>query len=204
MLICANCGVTACKSREFEKAPTTCPMKNSAIYEKIKKEYQKEDVKKLMTSTIEVDNISRGQDTRIEEIIKLSQIMGYEKLGVAFCLALKKEAQILVSILRKNGFEVSSIICKNGGIRKTDLKELEKDERDTTLCNPIGQAMILNEEKTDFNIALGLCVGHDTLFFKYADAPTTVLATKDRVLANNPLGALYCSHSFYAKKLSNV
>ena len=51
----------------------------------------------------------------------------------------------------------------------------------------------MNEEKTDFNMLLGLCVGHDSLFLKYAQAYSTVLVAKDRVLAHNPVGALYTS-----------
>lgn len=69
------------------------------------------------------------------------------------------------------------------------------------MCNPIGQAKLLNDRKTDLNIILGLCVGHDSLFIKYSDAPITVLAAKDRVLGHNPLAAIYTSHSYYNKKL---
>lgn len=66
---------------------------------------------------------------------------------------------------------------------------------------PIVQAVILNEEKTDFNILVGLCVGHDSLFFKYSDAFTTVLVAKDRVLGHNPAGALYTSGTYYTRLL---
>lgn len=52
--------------------------------------------------------------------------------------------------------------------------------------------------KTDLNIAIGLCVGHDALFSKYSDAPVTTLIAKDRVLGHNPVAALY---SGYYKKL---
>ena len=68
-------------------------------------------------------------------------------------------------------------------------------------CNPIGQALFLNNAGTDFNIILGLCVGHDSLFIKYSDAPITVLSAKDRVLGHNPLAALYLSEGYYNKKL---
>ncbi len=67
------------------------------------------------------------------------------------------------------------------------------------MCNPIAQAEILNFEKTEFNIAVGLCVGHDSLFFKYAQAPTTVLIAKDRVFGHNPAAGLYLSKSYYKK-----
>jgi uncharacterized metal-binding protein len=67
------------------------------------------------------------------------------------------------------------------------------------MCSPISQAKLLNYEKTDLNVLLGLCVGHDSLFFKYAEAPTTVLAVKDRVTGHNPLAAVYLYNSYYQK-----
>lgn len=69
------------------------------------------------------------------------------------------------------------------------------------ICNPIFQARLLNRQKTEFNIALGLCVGHDSLFYKYSDALVTTLIAKDRVLAHNPAGALYCAGGYYKNKL---
>lgn len=67
------------------------------------------------------------------------------------------------------------------------------------MCNPITQAMMLNEAKTDFNILLGLCIGHDSLFLKYAEGMTTVFAVKDRVTGHNPLAPLYTSRSYYQR-----
>ena len=43
---------------------------------------------------------------------------------------------------------------------------------------------------------MGLCVGHDSLFLKYAEAPCTVLAVKDRLLGHNPLAAIYYDRRF--------
>ena len=71
------------------------------------------------------------------------------------------------------------------------------------MCNPILQAKVLNREKTDINIVMGLCVGHDSLFYKYSKALTTTLVTKDRVLGHNPVAALNCAHSYYMDKLEN-
>jgi uncharacterized metal-binding protein len=67
------------------------------------------------------------------------------------------------------------------------------------MCNPVVQAAILNKEKCDLDIMLGLCVGHDSLFIKYAEAPVTVFAVKDRLLAHNPLAALYQSSAYYRR-----
>ncbi len=46
---------------------------------------------------------------------------------------------------------------------------------------------------------LGLCVGHDSLFFKHAQGLTTVLVAKDRVLAHNPIGALNLADTYYSQ-----
>ena len=51
--------------------------------------------------------------------------------------------------------------------------------------------------RSQFNVLLGLCVGHDSLFFRYAEAPCTVLAVKDRLLGHNPLAAVYEYESYY-------
>ena len=54
---------------------------------------------------------------------------------------------------------------------------------------------------TELNIVFGLCVGHDTLFIKHSEAPVTCLVAKDRVMAHNLIGALYCSNGYYKKAL---
>ena len=128
--------------------------------------------------------------TRLEELILYCKGMKYEKLGIAFCIGLEEEARTIDQILEKD-FEVHSVCCKVCGVDKSefDLERL-KDGIDPT-CNPIGQAMILNREKTELNIILGLCIGHDILFTKYSEAPVTTLVVKDRVLAHIPLGAIY-------------
>lgn len=141
--------------------------------------------------------------TRVEEIIEFSKKMGYIRIGVAFCGGMHHEAALFTGILEKHGFDTISVTCKVGGIPKEiiGIKEEEKIfiGEFEPLCNPIAQAAILNEAKTEFNIMLGLCVGHDSLFLKYIEKPTTILAVKDRVTCHNPLAALYTSNSYYMK-----
>ncbi|MFH1448389.1 MAG: DUF1847 domain-containing protein [Candidatus Micrarchaeota archaeon] len=139
--------------------------------------------------------------TRLEEIIEFSRKMRYGKLGIAFCIGLEKEAQVLSAILEKD-FEIESVCCKVCGIDKGEigLPKIEggNPERRETMCNPITQAKLLNQAGTDLNIVLGLCVGHDILFSKYSQAPLTTFAVKDRVLGHNPLAAVYTR--YYRKK----
>ena len=51
-----------------------------------------------------------------------------------------------------------------------------------------------NKETTDLNIILGLCIGHDILFTQHSEAPVTTIVVKDRVLAHNPVGAIYSNY----------
>ena len=78
----------------------------------------------------------------------------------------------LAAIFREHGFEVFGVCCKAGAVPKTDLGIDEKCSAvGKAACNPILQAKVLNEAKTDLNVVVGLCVGHDSLFYKYSDAP---------------------------------
>ena len=65
------------------------------------------------------------------------------------------------------------------------------------LCNPVSQAELLNEHGCEFNVVMGLCIGHDSLFFRYAKGLTTVLVAKDRVLGHNPVAALHLADTYY-------
>jgi uncharacterized metal-binding protein len=141
--------------------------------------------------------------TRIVETCEFAKKMGYQRIGLAFCLGLCAEAKTVGEILAAHGFEVVSVCCKAGRTSKdligiTDADKIYKGT-DEAMCNPIFQAKLLNKEQVDFNILLGLCVGHDSLFFQFSQIPTTVLAVKDRVTGHNPLAAVYQADSYYRK-----
>ena len=141
--------------------------------------------------------------TRIVETCEFAKKMGYKRLGIAFCIGLTLEAKIVEEIFTEYGFEVVSVCCKAGNTSK-DIIGISDDEKiykgtDESMCNPIFQAKALTHEQVDFNILLGLCVGHDSLFLKFTDIPTTVLAVKDRVTGHNPMAAIYQSQSYYKK-----
>ena len=143
----------------------------------------------------------RPTKTRIEEIAEFAGKMNFRRLGLAFCVGLRREAKIVANIYSEKGFEMVSVICKTGCSDKNliglnDTQKISPNEPEA-MCNPALQALILNDAETDFNILLGLCVGHDSIFLKEAEAPCTVLAVKDRVLGHNPLAAVYNIDSYY-------
>ena len=149
-------------------------------------------ISKVATS-IESDGYMKW--CRVYEVVEFAKRMGYRKIGIAFCVGMMAEAKALQEILESYGFEVASVCCKNGGIMKEELSFKKiKPERKEAICNSIGQAMLLNREKTDLNLIVGLCVGHDIVFTRYSEAPVTTVVVKDRVLAHNPAGALYSGY----------
>ena len=138
--------------------------------------------------------------TRIEEVVEFAREMGYKKIGIAFCVGLSREAEMVHSVF-EHDFEVYSVCCKVCGISKKafDFKPVWGDP-DETMCNPAGQAEVLNEKGTDLNLIVGLCIGHDIVFTKMSDAPVSTLVVKDRVLAHNPCGAIYSR--YYLRRIS--
>jgi uncharacterized metal-binding protein len=144
--------------------------------------------------------------TRVEDTIAFAMLMGYRKIGLATCIGLLEETNRLALILKAQGLEPLSLCCKSGSMDKLQLGVREEDKvRPGTFepaCNPIAQARLFNEAKTDMNIIVGLCVGHDMLFQKYSSAPVTTLVVKDRVTGHNPVSVLY-GQNFYYKRLQS-
>lgn len=200
---CVDCGVGNC-DREDKKFPEFCMTThmNQDIKDAAMQKYEEERNQKIMYSAAQTEYEGYGVYTRVQETIEFAKKMGVKKIGIATCVGLLAESRTLTKVLRHFGFEVYGIACKAGTVPKTDVgipKECCKVGKN--MCNPILQAQILNEEKTDLNIVMGLCVGHDSLFYKYSDAIVTTLVTKDRVTGHNPAVVLYQLNSYYEKLL---
>ena len=153
--------------------------------------YQDSNIAELHKTASAVEAKYYGEETRLGEVILLCEQLGYNKIGLAFCIGLSEEAKIISEILSMH-FEVASVCCKVCGIDKKDfdLPQILSENKEV-MCNPTGQAQLLNEAETQLNVICGLCVGHDAIFAKASNAPVTTLIAKDRVLAHNPAGAIY-------------
>lgn len=202
---CIDCGSTNCNMQDsvYPEFCLTTHM-DEAVLERAMKHYEGEDSidRQISQVSATVENDGYMQWTRVEEIMVFAERMGYKKLGIATCVGLIKESRTLAKILRNRGFEVYGVACKCGVQKKADVGCDERcDTLGPNMCNPALQAEMLNEEGTDFNIVVGLCVGHDSIFFRHSDAPVTVLVAKDRVLGHNPCVALYQADAYYKKKL---
>ncbi len=206
MYTCANCAVTACKKTGERTLPKNCPMREEQLLEESMEVYRQPEDGAFYVSASEVEGLGHFQWVRVKETMLLCRRMGYHRIGLAFCSGLHKEAKILCDIMKREGFEVISVMCKAGGQDKTAGGVPEtgkvKPGRYEAMCNPVFQAKLLNSQHTEFNIVLGLCVGHDSLFYKYSEAMVTTLVVKDRVLAHNPVGALYCAEGYFRDRLN--
>lgn len=204
---CNNCRILNCKHQD-SKYPKFCPTKdltNQEIIE-IEKLYNEDNNREISRISSEIEEEFYCKYTRVEEIIEFARRMKMKRIGIAACVGLMEESRTFAKILTRHDFEAYSVVCKVGAMKKTEITGLDEKKTDVTgnvMCNPILQAKILNDEKTNLNVVIGLCVGHDSLFYKYSDALCTTLVTKDKVLAHNPVGALYQTSTYYKKLLND-
>lgn len=188
MYACAGCDARECV-KGMKNPPEGCPGLTEAVAQTTP-DYQEEATLRIarVSGKIAPDH-SRS---RLEQTMAFARECGFERLGLAFCVSFCREAAIVARVLRENGFAVESVMCKVGGLPR-DTVGLPGTGR--PMCNPLAQARLLNERKTDLNIVMGLCVGHDTLFLQHSQAPATVLAVKDYANDHNPLSGIRCKQA---------
>ncbi len=134
---------------------------------------------------VTVDHSSMSNN-RVEEIRDFAKGAGFKKIGIAHCVMFPHETSVVKGYLSKD-FEVSTVDCKYGRIRKDEM--LGGSGR-RIMCNPAGQAEFLNNKETELNISLALCVGHDMIFSKASEALVTNLFDKDFTNNNDPAKAV--------------
>ncbi len=199
-LNCANCKKLACLVGAKQK-PANCPMERyQETYQEARNIYAGEEIKNIARNAGIVEAEGYGDWPRLKETIEFAKRMGYKKLGLPFCVGLQNEAAKIQKIMERYGLDIRSVNCKTGSFTKTEIGDLPEEYQMVSKtghvigfisCNPVAQALLLNEEGTDLNVLVGLCVGHDTLFIKHSEAPVTILITKDRRMGHNPAAAIY-------------
>ena len=204
---CAYCPATvrACRQGEADsRGPGFCPSKvDPPTQAHAHALYDDPETRQVSYVAAVVESAGYCKWTRVEEVVEFAKRMGYRKIGIANCISFVDQAYVMSGILESHGFEVVSVACKNGSIPKEEIGigEDEKIRPGTfeALCNPVAQAELLNAHGCEFNVVMGLCIGHDSLFFKYAKGLSTVLVAKDRVLGHNPVAALHLAETYYSR-----
>lgn len=193
---CSECKSRVCMTGTG-KAPANCPMRAPGYDEKIRSAYAQKTVCAMENAAQTACGTKEDRDLtpRIKVLIEYMKKMGYKKIGIIFCAMVFSEMDWLSRILRKCGFEVVSACCLNGGTNITEhgveLPEPAVKPGYDPACNPIGQARLMNAQHTEFNIVSSLCAGHDTLAFRYSEAPCSLLSIKDVSMEMCPINALH-------------
>ncbi|MDE2583155.1 MAG: DUF1847 domain-containing protein [Rhodospirillales bacterium] len=204
---CAYCppNVRACRQGEAgARGPAFCPGKvDPAAQSRARDLYDDPETRRIAQESARVEAEGYCRWTRVEEVVQFAKKMGFRRIGIANCISFVDHAYVLSGILESHGFEVTSVACKNGNIPKEDVGLADGEKirpgQFEALCNPIAQAELLNTHGCELNLVMGLCVGHDSLFFRHATGLSTVLVAKDRVLGHNPVAALNLADSYYSR-----
>lgn len=186
---CASCTSRSCFTGNAE-LPAGCPELNRTETNRTESD---EDF------TAYALRSRKKEADRISELIEYARFMDYRTIGIAGCIGLHDELRVITARLKKEGFEVNTVMCKAGHLEKKVIGVPARNRMTTetgygvgvVACNPVAQALLLNHHKTDLNCILGLCVGHDTVFMKHSKAPVVTLIAKDRTNAHNPAAILY-------------
>jgi uncharacterized metal-binding protein len=170
-----------CKSKACKKSGADCfHLKNIS-----KSVYAEEAIlNTVKSSSTLVDNDRAGKLSRFQEIIEFCKLQNYKSVGLAYCFGLEDYAEMVRKKMTAAGINVIPARCTMGGVRENDIVSDKKS--DAISCNPAGQARFLNE-RADFVVELGLCLGHDVIFHQQLKVPFTVLLVKDRVFNHAPL-----------------
>ncbi len=204
-LTCEKCPTAACEYPDRAK-PRFCAQDRitTALHEEAMRLYELPENHRIMEAAAKVSE-DTAQSTRVQDTIKFASLIGARRIGIATCTIMLQETKVMTRLLDEVGFHVEVVGCKVDGNRRADLGIAPLPEGEgSVVCNPIMQALLLNQAKTDLNILMGICVGHDALFSKYSDAPVTTLVAKDFLAANNPCAVLYTADSVYQGKLAKT
>ena len=203
---CVLCGVKACAAEpETKSPPAFCPIyAEPELLAEVERLYLSDaTLRRMAMESARTEAAGYCKVTRVEEIMDFARRMGWRRIGIAHCAGLMQEAKTARDIFLAGGFDVCTVCCKAGSIDKERVgirdEEKVRPGQYEAMCSPVGQAALLHKAGTEFNVVIGLCVGHDSLFFMHSKAPATDLVAKDRVLGHNPVAALYTGHSYYRR-----
>ena len=176
---------TVCRKHSCRTAVTSCGLEKTEKETVLQAYHTIENQQIVQAAAKLVDNGRAVTLSRIEEILEYVHVMGYKKIGFAYCYGMESTAMEVVTLFRSRGLAVSAVSCTVGAMAQSEVNLTSK--LPGASCNPINQAEQFNLEKIPFVVAFGLCLGHDMLFQKHFTGDVTTLLVKDRKFGHNPL-----------------
>ncbi len=156
---------------------------------------------RILQSVTSMTNKHERKMCRLAELVSFCLEMKYERVGIAFCMDLLEQAEIVAGVLRMF-FEVFPVCCQVVGSGEKKALPDNRAGSDRVQqpgripCNPVVQAEILNRVNTDLNVMIGLSLGADCLFTQASRAPVTTLFVKDMQVEDNPICVAYSKNYF--------
>lgn len=182
-LNCLDCKNKACKVKGAD-----C----FGLHDRSVDSYSKGDSPKMVkSSSALIDKGRAGELSRFQEVIEFCKLQGYANIGLAYCFGMEALAEEVRDKMSAHGLNILPARCTMGGVKEAEIDEAKNNE--AISCNPAGQAQFLNE-RADFVIEMGLCLGHDVMFHKELSVPFTVLVVKDRVYGHKPVEGIKKDH----------
>lgn len=189
---CATCHTAASFRGDCSRMPENCPtVARPELTKDIAGYLEPERAQIMRVADAAPFTPERKKRNRVEELIFFAKERKLERIGVAFCVSMTKEAQALAEKLEAEGLHAELACCRLGAVDYTEIG-LEKahPERFAAICNPAAQAKLLNEQGVQLIVQMGLCLGHDLILQEEAKVPVTTLVVKDRALDHHPITAL--------------
>jgi len=178
---------TRCKTKDC-RTNKSCQNEKFDTNDLITEYHLPDNQKIVQAAAMLVDNGRAGTLNRLQEIIEFSKSMNFQRIGLAYCYGMEKDATLIAQIFRESGFKTFPISCTTGGFKQSDVNINSSIEK--VSCNPLAQAEQINNETVDLTVTMGLCLGHDIIFQKQIKSYTTTLLVKDRVYNHNPIEAI--------------
>lgn len=121
-----------------------------------------EDENPQMQTPARAEGTHKVDINRLQKIAELARLLGWKRMGIAFCEYLYDEVRAISSFFENEGFEVFSLCCNNCGKskREFDPDQVIHDPKSMAMCNPKYKDIFISEHEADVYISLGL--GWDT------------------------------------------
>jgi uncharacterized metal-binding protein len=179
-LECAKCKSFVCETGRADVVPDNCPMRTGVP--EFQQLYPSPHAKHFAHQSALVEALGYCHWTRLREIAEFAGRMGYERVGIAHCADMAREARLAAKYFRECSMETT---LPSDGLE----------------CHPGGQADLFASDETQLNVIAGMCVGHEAVFVRSSNAPVTSLLARDARFHHNPAAALYTADGYAQAEL---
>ena len=114
---CATCCTAAAFRGDVERMPANCPTLTHPALTRDTSSYLEPDRAEVMRAADATPfTADKKKRNRVEELVHFAKSRKLERLGVAFCVSMTKEAQALHRVLTAEGLACELVCCRVGAV----------------------------------------------------------------------------------------